>query len=128
MTRVASRLWSYSPKVRLAADICFMLPGAPFVFYAEELGFQNDGVDGNWPKRKPMQWNDNLGFGFPKEAVTQWQPFQGSAEIYSVVAQDGMPDIMLHHLVNFVKSKLICTLKTYGLRHDAATVVTQKQF
>lgn len=87
MVRSATELYEYLPKMKLAAEIYFMLPGTPFVYYGEELGFPNGNGSGDYEKRMPMQWSTASGFGFTNANQAPWQPFFGKANVFSVEAQ-----------------------------------------
>ena len=87
MVRSATQLFEYMPKLKLAAELYFMLPGTPFVYYGEELGFPNGKNAGDYSKRMPMQWTTSEGFGFTKSSQAPWQPFFGKADVFSVEAQ-----------------------------------------
>jgi glycosidase len=87
MIRSATELWEYLPKIKLAAEAYFMLPGTPFVYYGEELGFPNGKNEGDYSKRMPMQWTRSGGFGFTAANQAPWQPFLGRADAFSVEAQ-----------------------------------------
>jgi len=113
MTRVATDLWNYTPKIKLAAEIYFMLPGTPFVYYGEELGMPNGKVRDDLAKRQPMQWTSDKGFGFtPDEA---WQSFLGQPEVFSVAAQTGKAGSLLElykKLIHFRNGSKVMSLGT----------------
>lgn len=104
MIRAATALWNYAPKIRLAAEIYFMLPGTPFIYYGEELGAPNGKGDDDRAKRLPMQWEITEGLGFTDPGVSPWQAFLGQETSFSVAAQDEKPGTMLElyrRLVHF---------------------------
>lgn len=87
-TRTATVLGNDSGKLKSAAAILLTLPGAPFVYYGEEVGLQN-GPGGNdeW-KRTPMPWN-NQGTGGGFTTGTPWYSFAPGRETANVETQDG---------------------------------------
>lgn len=60
--RLASVLGNNMPKMRNAAAILLTLPGAPFLYYGEEVGIQNGPTGGDESKRTPMPWTSQGGF------------------------------------------------------------------
>jgi alpha-amylase len=72
--RIASQVGTEPGKLQLAAALLLTMPGAPFIYYGEEIGLLN-GPEGNdeW-KRTPMPWNGVAGGGF-----TTGQPWYGFA-------------------------------------------------
>jgi alpha-amylase len=42
-------------RMKMQAAIYLLLPGAPFIYYGEEIAMEGSGVDEN--KRKPMEWD-----------------------------------------------------------------------
>ena len=93
MTRTASMLWNYLPKIKLAAEVYFMLPGTPFLYYGEELGLPNGQNRDDRDKRQPMQWENEKGFGF--SSAKPWYSFYGEGDKFSVAAQKSQPDSVL---------------------------------
>lgn len=62
--RAATVLKNDARKLRSAAAVLLTLPGAPFVYYGEELGMQNGpSGDDEW-KRTPMPWDGSETGGF----------------------------------------------------------------
>lgn len=70
--RVATALAKDPLRLKLAAAMLLTLPGAPFIYYGEELGLLNGpGGEDEW-KRTPMLWSeDGPGYGFT--TGTPWQ-------------------------------------------------------
>jgi len=56
--RIATVLKNDAGKLRNAAAILLTLPGAPFLYYGEEIGQRNGPGTADEQKRLPMQWND----------------------------------------------------------------------
>ena len=61
-TRLATVLGNDGGKMRNAAAILLTLPGAPFVYYGEEVGLQNGPTSADESKRTPMPWSSSGGF------------------------------------------------------------------
>lgn len=64
LLRLASRLKEDPALVRLAAELLFVLPGTPFVYYGQEIGMVNGPTLDDKHKRTPMQWDDSPHAGF----------------------------------------------------------------
>lgn len=90
-TRTITDLGGSVERAKLAATILLTLPGAPFVYYGEEIG-----MSGNKPDerlRTPMQWNQTRAGGFTRGAA--WQPLQPDSAIANVQTQEGDPGSLL---------------------------------
>ena len=72
-------------RIRLAYSLAFALPGAPVLFYGEEIGMsENLAIPGRMSVRSPMQWTSGPNGGFssaspealcrPVVKVQQWGP------------------------------------------------------
>jgi len=95
-TRLATQLGNDAAKQRLAAAILLTLPGAPFLYYGEELGLVN-GAGGADPfKRTPMPWDATAGAGFTT-AAKPWFDFAPGRETANVSAETGDPASLLSH-------------------------------
>jgi glycosidase len=56
---------------RQAAALLLAMPGAPFIYYGEEIGMQGGALRRDQDKRTPMRWTaDPPAFGFG--AGTSW--------------------------------------------------------
>jgi len=62
--RLATELSNDAGKLRLAAAVLLTLPGAPFVYYGEELGVQQPRNNDDEFKRMPMPWDGSPTGGF----------------------------------------------------------------
>jgi alpha-amylase len=101
-TRLATQLGNDSAKQRLAAAILLTLPGAPFLYYGEELGLQN-GPGGQDPfKRTPMPWDSTPGAGFTT-APKPWFNFAPGRETANVAAETGDPSSLLSHYRRLIR-------------------------
>jgi glycosidase len=89
------------PKLRSAAAILLTLPGAPFLYYGEEVGLQNGPGRNDEFKRTPMPWDSTAGGGF-----TTGQPWFGFApgkETANVAAQTGDAGSLLSHYRRLIR-------------------------
>jgi alpha-amylase len=89
--RLASELGNETGKMRNAAAILLTLPGAPFLYYGEEVGILNGPTGGDESKRTPMPWTLSGGF-------TTGQPWFGYAPgiaSANVASQTGDPASLL---------------------------------
>jgi glycosidase len=85
--RVASQLGGQPGRLRNAAAVLLTLPGAPFVYYGEEVGIQNGTTSGDESKRTPMPWDNSAGGGFT--TGTPWFPFAPGKDTANVATQTG---------------------------------------
>jgi len=85
--RVATQLSRSPSKMRNAAAILLTLPGAPFLYYGEEVGLQNGTTGNDEAKRTPMPWDGTAGGGFTTGAP--WFPFAPGRETENVAAEMG---------------------------------------
>ena len=91
MSRVRGVLRSDVAKQKAAAMLYLLLPGAPTVYYGEELGMSGSGRDEN--KRLPMVWNaaDASAQCLPPADADQKQRLKEGVDV-----QDGDPDSLLN--------------------------------
>jgi glycosidase len=85
MQRVATQLGGSRERLRSAVVTLLTLPGAPVLYYGEEIGLRNGPGDDDRDKRTPMAWDGSPGGGFT--AGTPWQPFAPDMEETNVAAQ-----------------------------------------
>jgi len=85
--RVATQLSRSLPKMKNAAAILLTLPGAPFLYYGEEVGLQNGTTGNDEAKRTPMPWDGSAGGGF--STGTPWFAFAPGRETENVTAETG---------------------------------------
>jgi trehalose synthase len=63
--RLPTMLGGDQARIRLAYSLAFALPGAPVLFYGEEIGMgENLTIPGRASVRSPMQWSDEKNAGF----------------------------------------------------------------
>ena len=91
--RVATELGGDPAKLKLAAAILLTLPGAPFLYYGEEIGLRNGAAAGDEAKRTPMAWDASATGGFT--AGAPWYPPSDPGSPANVAAQTGDPASLL---------------------------------
>ncbi len=92
--RVATRLGGDPVRLRLAASILLTLPGAPFLYYGEEIGSPNGPGGDDRQKRTPMPWDGASARSGPGRGFTRgepWFPFAAGGPEVSVAAQRDVP-------------------------------------
>jgi len=87
--RVATQLEGNAGRLANAAALVLTLPGAPFLYYGEEVGMANGTTPNDEAKRTPMPWNAEAGGGFT--TGSPWFPFSPGREQANVAAQLGAP-------------------------------------
>jgi glycosidase len=80
------------------------MPGAPFLYYGEELGLPNGTANNDEAKRTPMPWDDTAGGGFT--TGTPWYSFsQGPRAGISVAAQASAPGSLLSRYRALIRAR-----------------------
>lgn len=102
-TRIATELKSDPLKLRSAAAVLLTLPGAPFLYYGEEIGLQNGPAGGDEHKRTPMPWDASPAGGFT--TGKPWFGFAPGQETANVAAQTADPDSLLSHYRNLIRAR-----------------------
>ena len=70
--RLPTMLDGDQARLRMAYSLMFALPGAPVLFYGEEIGMaENLEIEGRMSVRSPMQWSDRENGGFSDAAPEQ---------------------------------------------------------
>ncbi|MGC4000120.1 MAG: alpha-amylase family glycosyl hydrolase [Anaeromyxobacter sp.] len=87
--RIATELGGDAAKLRAAAAILLTLPGAPFIYYGEELGMLNGPGTDDAEKRTPLPWDGSKGGGF--SSGRPWMPFAPGREVANVAAEQSDP-------------------------------------
>ena len=136
--RLAPMLGGDQQRIRLAYSVLFSLPGAPMLFYGEEIGMgEQPALKGRMAVRAPMQWTsyDHGGFSSaPPERLVRPMLAEGDFgfEQVSVSVQRGDRDSLLNWLTRLIRARRECgeigtgkwaALKTgsdavLGLRYD----------
>jgi alpha-amylase len=101
--RLATQLGNDAAKLRLAAAILLTLPGAPFLYYGEEVGLQNGNGSGDEFKRTPMPWDATPGGGFTRGEP--WFRFAPGQETANVAAQTGEAGSLLSHYRRWIRAR-----------------------
>jgi glycosidase len=100
-TRVATVLGNDPGKLRNAAAILLTLPGAPFLYYGEEVGLQNGPTSADESKRTPMPWSSSGGF----TTGTPWFQYAPGIAINNVASQTNDPSSLLSYYRNWIAAR-----------------------
>jgi maltose alpha-D-glucosyltransferase/alpha-amylase len=107
--RLAPLLENDPRKIELAYSLLFTLPGAPIIYYGDEIGmgdnvalFDRNGL------RTPMQWEDTLNGGFSNaEATALYSPVISSKPYdphqVNVTDQRNDSDSLYHHIKHMIE-------------------------
>lgn len=109
--RIPTMLKGNADRIRLVYSIVFALPGAPVLFYGEEIGMaENLDIPGRQSVRSPMQWADRPNGGFstapedrlsrPLVSGNRWGP-----KGVNVEAQEHDPQSLLNWLERLVRRR-----------------------
>jgi glycosidase len=101
--RLATQLGKNPGRLRNAAAILLTLPGAPFLYYGEEVGIENGPTGGDESKRTPMPWDATPGGGFTTGAP--WFGFASGRETANVASQTGDPSSLLSRYRNLIRAR-----------------------
>jgi glycosidase len=99
--RVATQLGGDPGRLRAAAAVLLTLPGAPFLYYGEEIGMENGPGRDDEQKRTPMPWDGSPGRGFT--AGTPWHPFAPGPPGADVAAQRAVAGSLLEHYRELIR-------------------------
>ena len=99
--RLASELGNNSSKLRNAAAILLTLPGAPFLYYGEEVGIQNGPTSGDESKRTPMPWTPAGGFS----TATPWFPYAPGLGSTNVAMQTNDSSSLLSRYRDLIRAR-----------------------
>lgn len=100
-TRLATILGNDDRRMRNAAAILLTLPGAPFLYYGEEVGLQNGPTSADESKRTPMPWTAQGGF----TTGSPWRPYAPGLASSNVAAQTLDPNSLLSHYRNWIAAR-----------------------
>ncbi len=101
--RLATQLGKNAGRLRNAAAILLTLPGAPFLYYGEEVGIENGTTGGDESKRTPMPWDATPGGGFT--TGSPWFAFAPGRETANVAAQTGDPASLLSRYRSLIRAR-----------------------
>lgn len=109
--RIPTMLKGNQDRIRLVYALVFALPGAPVLFYGEEIGMaENLDIPGRLSVRSPMQWTDGPNGGFstaPQERLSRpvvpgsrWGP-----KGVNVAAQERDPQSLFNWLERLIRRR-----------------------
>ena len=101
--RVATQLGKNAGQLANAAALLLTLPGAPFLYYGEEVGMANGTTANDEAKRTPMPWNADTGGGFT--TGTPWFSFAPGREQANVAAQVDAPGSLLSRYRGLIRAR-----------------------
>jgi maltose alpha-D-glucosyltransferase / alpha-amylase len=132
--RLAPLLDNDHNKIMLANALLYSLPGAPIIYYGDEIGMgDNIWLPDRNGVRTPMQWDDNLNAGFsdaPPEELYEPVIDEGeySYKIVNVAVESQDPDSLLNkmkHLIAIRKKHPILAMGKYEfLNQELKQVLT----
>lgn len=99
--RLASTLSNSSAKLRNAAALLLTLPGAPFLYYGEEVGIQNGPTGGDESKRTPMPWTAQGGF----TSGSPWFQYAPGMATANVASQTTDPNSLLSRYRSLIQAR-----------------------
>ena len=100
-TRLATVLGNDGGRLRNAAAILLTLPGAPFLYYGEEVGLQNGPTSADESKRTPMPWTSSGGF----TTGTPWHDYAPGILANNVATQTNDPRSLLSYYRNWIGAR-----------------------
>jgi maltose alpha-D-glucosyltransferase/alpha-amylase len=112
--RLATMLDGDLARLKMAYSVLFSLPGAPMIFYGEEIGMgENLDLDGRLAVRSPMQWTDYDHGGFssaPLDNLVRPLVTEGpySYDRVNVRVQRNDPDSLLNWMAGLIRTRREC--------------------
>jgi maltose alpha-D-glucosyltransferase / alpha-amylase len=112
--RLAPMLGGDQKWLRLAYNLLFSLPGAPMIYYGEEIGMgENLDLPGRMSVRSPMQWTEYGNGCFSAAPPDQWvRPMLMEGEFgcqrVNVGHQRGDPDSLLNWMAGLIRVRKEC--------------------
>jgi glycosidase len=121
MVRVSTQLGGHAGRLASAASLLLTLPGAPFLYYGEEVGMANGTANNDEAKRTPMPWEGTASGGFT--SGTPWYGFApGHTAGANVAAQTDATDSLLSRYRALIRARQSSeALSRGGLRLFTAT-------
>ncbi|MEQ8473261.1 MAG: alpha-amylase family glycosyl hydrolase [Marinoscillum sp.] len=107
--RVMSFVENEIPKAQLAASILLTLPGAPYIYYGEEIGMR--GMKPDELIREPFLW-----FSKPDSGQTSWIKAKYSTEesVTPLLDQIDDPNSIFNHYKSLIHFRRKSEVMTYG--------------
>ncbi|HYF27956.1 MAG TPA: alpha-amylase family protein [Baekduia sp.] len=118
--RLPTMLGGDERAIRMAYSLAFSLPGAPVVFYGEEIGMgENLDIEGRFSVRSPMQWSAERHGGFSTAAHSSrlCRPLTAGdrgPEHVNVAAQRRDPDSLLSWFERLLRRRRECPELGFG--------------
>jgi trehalose synthase len=116
--RLPTMLGGDQRRIRMMYSLAFSLPGAPVLFYGEEIGMaENLEIDGRYSVRSPMQWSDEPQAGFttaaePCRPLVEDGPF-GFRDV-NVARQRRDPHSLLNWMERLIRRRRECPELGWG--------------
>lgn len=101
-------------RIRMAYSLMFSLPGAPVLFYGEEIGMaENLEIEGRMSVRSPMQWSSDANAGFSTAAPEKLRRPVVSGDAYgpsavNVADQRRERDSLLNWMERLIRTRKEC--------------------
>ncbi len=103
------------PERRLAYAMIFTMPGAPFLYYGDEIGMRyrwlptKEGGYHRTGSRSPMQWTNGENLGFSSgDAAALYLPVDPTPGNTTVQSQEADPNSMLHFIRKLIALRHSC--------------------
>lgn len=108
--RLAPMMGGDGDRIRLVHSLVLSLPGAPVLYYGEEIGMgENLDLEGRLAVRSTMQWDERAdgGFGPPGGAPSNRRPTSGpyGPEDVNVAGQRADPESLLNWVAGAVRAR-----------------------
>lgn len=101
--RLATRLNQHPGRLASAASVLLTWPGAPFIYYGNEVGQPDGNLSGDLAHRTPMSWSNEPGAGFT--TGTPWLALSPNRDRASVAAQTSVPGSLLSRYRNLIRAR-----------------------
>lgn len=104
--RIMSQLDNHTKKAKVAASILLTMPGAPYIYYGEELGMRGHKPDEFI--REPFLWGD--------EFTTRWMEpkFNTNDSVANLKAQEPDENSLYAHYKNLIEARNLSKALTLG--------------
>jgi glycosidase len=121
--RLPSMLGGDQGRIRMVYSLIFSLPGAPVLFYGEEIGMaENLEIEGRMSVRSPMQWSGEANAGFSTAAKEKLRRPVVSGDDYgpsavNVADQRRDSNSMLNWMERLIRTRKECPEIGWGTSH-----------